>query len=90
VHVLSVPQFMLPAHFDGFDHGAQIYGAQRIPDPPDHSAFNLGGGGVSGIGNKTCAHMDGPETSIQINDPDLIMDPPIRSSFNGRGGVRNE
>jgi hypothetical protein len=55
-------QFMLPAHFDGLDRGAQIYGSQSFPDPPDRSAFNRGGGG-SGIGDKICTDLDGPETS---------------------------
>jgi hypothetical protein len=39
---------MLPAHFDGPDRGAQIYGTQSILDPPDRSAFNPGGGGGGG------------------------------------------
>jgi hypothetical protein len=53
---------MLPAHIDGPDRGAQIYGAQSIPDPPDRSAFNRGGGG-SGIADNICAHLDGPGLS---------------------------
>jgi hypothetical protein len=51
---------MFLAHLDGSDPGAKIYDAQRIPDPPDHSAFNRGGGGGgSGIGNNMGAHLDG-------------------------------
>jgi hypothetical protein len=38
------PPLMLPAHINGPDDGAQIYGGQSIPDPPDRSAFNQGGG----------------------------------------------
>jgi len=74
---------MLHALFNGPDHGAQIYGAQIIPDSPDRSAFNRGG---SEIGNKNCTHLEGPETSAEIKGPDLILDPPVRSAFNGRRG----
>jgi hypothetical protein len=49
---------MFHALFDGPDSGAQIYGAQSIPDPPDRSAFNQRGG--SGIDNNIGAHLDGP------------------------------
>jgi hypothetical protein len=54
---------MLPAHINGPDHGAQIYGVQSIPHPPARSAFNGEGGGEgggSGIADNICAHLDGP------------------------------
>jgi hypothetical protein len=35
---------VLHALFNDPDHGAHIYGAQSIPDPPDRSAFNRRGG----------------------------------------------
>jgi hypothetical protein len=76
---------MLPAHFDGPDRSAQIYGAQSIPDPLDRSAFNRGGG-VSRIDDNTCSHLDGLISSAQTNGKYLITDPPIHYAFNGGGG----
>jgi hypothetical protein len=52
--------FMHSSCINGSDVRAQIYGGQVFPDPPDHSTFNGGGGGVSGIGDNVCAHLDGP------------------------------
>jgi hypothetical protein len=76
---------MLPAHIDGPDRSAQIYGVQSIPDPPDRSSFNQGGGG-SRISDNICTHLDDPGLSAQINGQYWIPNPPFRSAFNGGGG----
>jgi len=78
---------MFHALFNNPDRGTQIYGAQRILDPPDRSVFNRGG---FGIDNNIGAHLEGPGKGAQINGSQWIPDPPIHSTFNGRGGVRNE
>jgi hypothetical protein len=45
---------------NGLEAGAEIYGPQDFPDPPDRSTFNGGGGGGgSGIGYKEGAHLNG-------------------------------
>jgi hypothetical protein len=76
---------MLRSSINGPDDCAQIYGGQIIPDPPDRSIFN-GGGGGSGIADKTRAHLDGSGSSTQIYDQYWILDPPVHSAFNGGGG----
>jgi hypothetical protein len=83
---------MFPAHLNGSDPGAKIYGAQRIPDPPDHSAFNRGGGGgpesvitwvliwtAQGGALKSTVH-------IGFRTPPSVL--PLMEG--GGGGVRNE
>jgi hypothetical protein len=82
---------MLHALFNDPDHGAQIYGAQSIPDPPDRSTFNRGGGG-------------GPESVITLAQIWTAQGRALKSTVHngfrtppsvlplmeGGGGVRNE
>jgi hypothetical protein len=78
---------MFLAHLNGSDPGAKIYDAQCIPDPPDHSAFNRGGGGgpesvitwvliwmAQGGALKSMVHIG-------------FWTPPVCSAFNGGGGL---